>query len=157
MVTPPHLQNDQRLTHRRLYLHRLECDDTIDKKAQPHISHAERSAAYLRRLPEQQGADSPGLQIPYHPVGFHSHIILLHKHLQMTQRINNKPSGLNIPKDIIEQAIVARLQHETWGGADHTELVLLLHFSQVPPEILRIPIDLVRELFESHIDPGLAK
>src|SRR2546428_8532476 len=101
MVTPPHLQNDQRLTHRRLYLHRLERDDTIDKEAQPHIGYAEGSAAYLRRLPEQQGADSTSLQISYHPISFHSHVILLHKHFQMTERVDNKPSRLNFMQHII--------------------------------------------------------
>src|SRR3989442_15133494 len=156
MVTAPHLQNDQRLTHRRLYLHRLERDDTIDKKAQPHIGHAEGPAAYLRRLPEQHRADSPRLKIPYHPISFHSHIILLHKHLQMTERVDNKPTRLNIPKNIIQQAIATGLQHETRRGADHTELILLFQFSQVPPEILRVSIDLVRKLFEGHVDSRFA-
>src|SRR3989449_3134355 len=97
-----------------------------------------------------------GLQIPDNPVGFHSHIIPLHKHLQMTERVYDKPSRLNISENIIQQASVAGLQDEIWRCADYAELVLLFHFTEVPPEVLRIPIDLVRELFEGYIDPRLS-
>src|SRR6267378_7132519 len=98
-----------------------------------------------------------GLQIPDNPVCFHSHVIPLHKHLQVAERVDDEPSRLNIPKDIIQQTTVARLQDEIWRSADYTELVLLLRFTKVPPEVLRISIDLVRELFESYVDPGFSE
>src|SRR5712692_2757638 len=74
----------------------------------------------------------------------------------MTERVDDEPSRLNVPKDIIQQTPVPRLQDEAWRCADYTELVLLFHFAEVPPEVLRVPIDLVRELFESYVDPGLS-
>src|SRR5260370_16332877 len=97
-----------------------------------------------------------GLQIADNPVCFHSHIIPLHKHLQMTERVDDDPSRLNISKDIIQQTSIAGLQDETWRCADYTELVFLFHFAEVPSEVLRISIDLVRELFESYVDPRLS-
>src|SRR2546426_402490 len=87
--------------HRRLDFYRFERDDTIDQEAQPNIGYAEGSAAYLRRLPEQYGANSSGLQIPYHAVCFNSHVISLDKHFQMTERVDNKPSRLNFMQHII--------------------------------------------------------
>src|SRR6266446_1095038 len=74
----------------------------------------------------------------------------------MTERVDDEPSRLDVPKDIIQQTPVPRLQDEAWRCADYSELVLLFHFAEVPAEVLRVPIDLVRELFESYVDPGLS-
>ena len=63
---------------------------------------------------------------------------------------------LDLPEDVLQQATIAGLQHETWRCADYAEFALLFHFSEVPAEVIRISIDLVREFFEGYVDPGFA-
>src|SRR2546426_7281883 len=81
MVAPAHFQYEQGFAQGRLDFYRLERDDAIDQEAQSDIGYPEGCSAYLGGLPEQEGADSTGLQIPYHPVRFPSHGGFLHEHL----------------------------------------------------------------------------
>src|SRR5882672_8109427 len=94
--------------------------------------------------------------MPYQSVGFHSHVSLLHEHFQMTQRVYYEPSRLDVLERLVDKIPLARIEQEIWRGADQPEQILLFPFPEIPTEVFCIPVDLVRQLFKSHVHSWLA-